>query len=110
MASLRFDKSSGNFYVRFRFGGRPFNRSLETGDPEQAQADLGRIKETLLDLKRGRFTVPAGAEPGEFIVTGGKLTGKPKLATALTLTRLIDLYREKLPPGAMEANSLATVG
>lgn len=109
MASLRFDKFSEIYYVRFRFGGRPFNRSLDTGSEEQARADLGRIEETLYDLKRGRLTIPEGAEPGEFIVTGGKLASKPMLPSVLTISGLIDLYKEKLPPGAMEANSLATV-
>lgn len=109
MASIHLHNPSGNYYVRFRFGGRPFNRSLDTGNPEQAQADRGRIEETLYDLKRGRLKIPDGAEPGEFIVTGGKLETKPKLPTVLTLSGLIDLYREKLPPGAMEQNSLVTV-
>lgn len=110
MASIYLHTPSGNYYVRFRFGGRPFNRSLDTGNPDQAKADLGRIEETLYDLKRGRVKIPEGAEPGEFIVTGGKLETKPRLPTVLTLSGLIDLYREKLPPGAMEENSLVTVG
>ena len=43
-----------------------------------------------------------------FLLSDGKLNGKPKLAAPLTLSKLFQEYLEHLPDGAMESNSLYT--
>lgn len=112
---------NGNFLVKFRYGGREYTRSLNTKDPGLAQAGLHRIEETLTRLKRGWLELPAGADPGTFITSGGQLAAKPTLnrhetteeagATAeraTTIQQLFDAYDAALPAGAKEPNTLLT--
>ena len=61
MAALSQDPRSKTFRILFWFGGKQFHKSLKTDDEEQADRWRGRIEETLLDLERGRLTLPPGA-------------------------------------------------
>src|SRR6185312_3019594 len=100
MASLIKDRS-GNYLVSFRWGGRQFTRALDTQDDTLATAGVAKVEETLMRLKRGWATMPAEAEPGIFIVSGGQLITKPvvespeihnTLPEAVCLSGLFDLY------------------
>ena len=63
MASIAPDPDgSGYFRVQFRYGGRQFKRSLKTKVEAEALAIAGRVDETLALLRRGRLTIPEGAE------------------------------------------------
>jgi hypothetical protein len=53
MASLLFDRKWQTFYVRFRYGGRSFKRSLETANQKLARGQVARVEEMLLLLRRG---------------------------------------------------------
>ena len=106
MASLECDKASGRYRVRFRYGGRPFKRSLKTTDRREADAVRVRVEETVRLLERGRLQMPADADPGSFILSDGKLNGKPVRTEVLTLDGLFRLYQEKLPEGAKELSTL----
>ena len=70
MAYLFHDKS-GNFSAKFRYRKREFTKRLHTRDREAAELGAARVDDTLMRLKRGLLTLPATAEPGEFIVSGG---------------------------------------
>jgi transposase len=116
MATKIRDKS-GNFLVSFRFGGRQFTRSLKTREEAVASTGVARIDETLMQLARGGLTLPEGAEPGIFIVSGGELTGKPVVEIAEstapetavpTLKSIFDRYEADLTPGSKEINSMET--
>jgi integrase len=117
MATLIHDKH-GNCLVAFRWGGKQFTRSLDTKDPAVAKAGVARVEETIMRLKKGWATLPAEAEPGIFIVSGGTLSAKPVVdattthntsaPAALTLSGLFDLYNAQLPAGKKESNTLLT--
>src|SRR5437870_5369143 len=108
MATLEFDEAAHRYRVRFRFGGRPFKRSLKTGIRSEAEAVRGRVEETIRLLERGRLELPVGADPGTFIISDGKLSVKPVAERVLTLGQLIAAYQKALPEGVKEANTLTT--
>src|SRR3954447_19815715 len=102
MASIKLDPAGSGFYrIQFRYGGRQFNKSLKIRSEQEAAAIAGRVEETLALLRRGRLSIPEGADVGSFILSDGKLTGRPilpKTTEALSLDRLIHLYQESPPP------------
>lgn len=116
MASFDFDRKSGNYHIRFRYGGKPYKRSLQVVDDREADRVCGVVEETLKDLKRGRLDLPGDADPGAYLISGGKLTGKPKIGHAeadaenvsFTFGRVFDTYTATLTPGSKEPNTLET--
>ena len=100
MASIEFDEASGRYRVRFRYGGRPYKRSLKTTEKREAEGVVGRVEETIRLLERGRLEIPPDADPGVFILSDGKLNGKLTADQAHTLESLFDLYPKSLPDGA----------
>ncbi len=106
MASIRQHQSSENYLVSFRFGGRQFTKSIQTKNKRIAAAHLSRIEETIRLLNSGRIQIPAAADPGHFIVSDGKAGEKQKLPRRVTLRHLFEYYRESLPDGAKEENTL----
>jgi hypothetical protein len=110
MASLVEDKS-GNFLVAFRWAARQYTRSLDTKDREVAEAGVRRVEETLMRLKRGWDSLPAGCDPGTFIASGGSLAAKPTHeppARPMTLGELFDRYLADIPEGHKEKSTLGT--
>jgi hypothetical protein len=106
MASLLFDHASRHFYVRFRYGGRAFKRSLGTSNEKLARAQAGRIEETLLLLKHGRIKMPPGSDPAIYILSDGrKLHDEPEL---LTLVQLTAAFQAGRVPGHKEASTIKT--
>jgi integrase len=100
---------SGVWRVRFRFGGRQFYRSLETDNEKTATGMLATIEETLGLLKTGRLTIPSDVEDiGAWIVSGGKVTAKPKAKEIHTLKDVVADYFASTPAGAKSDNSIAT--
>ena len=104
MASIEQDRLSGRFRVRFRYGGRQFQRSLKTKDRREAASVLGRVEETLRLIERGNIDVPPNVDTGLFILSDGKRNGKPKARTVLTLGGLLDRCFLELPEGSKEPN------
>jgi hypothetical protein len=64
----------GVYHIRFRYEGRQFKRSLKTRSRPTAEAARHQIEQTLHRLHIGLISMPAGADPGEFIVSGGTRT------------------------------------
>ncbi len=100
MAYYDLDPDSGFYRICFRFppsSGKRYKRSreLKIRDEQRADAVCGIVQETIRDLMRGVITVPEGVDPGDFILSGGKLTTKPVVAAtskALTLQGMLDQY------------------
>ncbi len=110
MASLVRDKS-GNYLVAFRWASKQYTRSLDTRDPDVAEAGVLRVEETLMRLKRGWASLPAGCAPGTFIASGGSLPSKPTHESSirpLTLGELFDRYLADIPQGHKERSTLGT--
>jgi integrase len=109
MAWLELDPDSQRYKVCFRFGGKRFKKSLKTGNQSEAEILAGGVEKTLLRLEQGLIELPEGADILSFVLSDGKRQEKPKATRQLTLEGFFQQYREKLPAGAMEANSLDTV-
>lgn len=107
MASLERDPASGNYHVRFRYGGRAFRRSLHTGEAKLARARVGRITETLHLLQNGRLHIPAGADVARYILSDG-IRHSPADVRLVTLNELFSTFQSARVPGAKETNTVAT--
>ncbi len=112
MAWLEEHPTSGHFKICFRWGGKKLKKTIKTTRRSDAEAALGRFKENLHLLERGRLELPPDADIGTFLLSDGKLTGQPAAtspAHILTAGELRDEYIAVHSNGAMEENSLATV-
>ncbi len=107
MAWLRLDKS-GRYHLGFRYGDRKFTRSLGTTDPVKANSRLERFKETVQLVESGRLELPEKADIPTFLLSDGKLPGKPTVPELIRLPGMFVAYRESIPPDTMEVESLAT--
>ena len=74
----------------------------------EAQARLLRLEENLRLIEAGRLELPEGADVATFLLSDGKLNGRPVVPATVVLCQLFDRYCESLPDGAMEASSLYT--
>lgn len=101
-------RSSGQYHLIFRYGGRRFKKALKTTQTDVAEAARVRLDENLRLVAAGRLVIPEGADIPTFLLSDGKLNGKPSLPAALTLGKLFEEYLAHLPDGAMENNSLYT--
>jgi integrase len=123
MASHDFDVKTQRARLFFRYGGRQFNRTIKVQDHREASRACALIEETIQDLERGKLTMSDDADVAAFIVSGGKLTAKPALASpqavasagptephseTASLKSLFAAYTETLTPGTKEASTLYT--
>jgi hypothetical protein len=106
MAWLEQHPKAKTYQLVFRLGGTKFKRSLKTDDLREAEGRLARLKENLRLVDSGRLVLPEHADPAAFLLSDGKLNGKPRVAERLALSQLIVRYRAALPEGALEPESL----
>lgn len=95
-----------NYHAAFKVGRTEYTHSLRTPDKREAETRLGVIRDTLYRLENGTLTMPEGADPKAFVLSGGR--GELRLengANHLTLGRLAALY---LDGWRGEANTKAT--
>ena len=104
MATLNQDSTSGR--IRFWYGGKQFMQSLKTHDRPEAEGVRTHVEETIRLLERGRLQMPPHADAGAFILSDGKLNGKPELAEQWTLKELFENYQSQLPAGAKAESTL----
>lgn len=113
MASLVED-GAGNYLIAFRWAGRQYTRSADTRDASIAEASRLRVEEAIRLTKAGWLTMPADAEPGIFLMSGGKLAKKPApapaphAAPAGSLGGLFDRYLADMPEGHKESTTRGT--
>jgi integrase len=105
MASL--EKRGDVYRAKYRYGGRQFSCSLKTGDYNEASSLRGRLEENLRLLERGRLDIPTGADIGLFLISDGKVTGKPVLKAPLSLSEFFRRYHDRKMEGK-EANTRYT--
>lgn len=106
MASIKKHPTSGNFLACFRYGGRQFTKSLQTKQRRIANAHRARIEETIRLLTSGRIQIPPTVDPGTFILSDGLVKEKQELPKRVTLSSMFEFYRNTLPEGAKEPNTL----
>ena len=97
MASIWKDSRSGNFLIKFHFASKRFTRSCESQKEKDAKGIKAAVEETLGFLNTGRLTMPEGvADPGVWIMSGGKLNEKPRIETPrLTMVgEICEAYRQ----------------
>src|SRR5215207_2522208 len=99
MASYDFDEKSGRYHIRFRHEGKPFKRSVKLPDERAARTLCGRVEDTLRELRLGRLKIPVGAEPGAFILSEGKVTGRSEAHEDISLEKLFAKYRAGVAAG-----------
>ena len=116
MASHSFDPKTAKARIHFRYGRRQFNRMISAKTDREAERACALIEETIQDLERGKLMMPPDADPVAFLISGGKLCGRPQLAPETsteparpsTLKHILDTYATTLTPGSKETNSLGT--
>jgi hypothetical protein len=110
------------FRLIFRFRGVRYTHSLHTTDQREADAILGGVERTLLQIQQRLLFVPEQVDPKEFILASGqpaqskslpstngaKQVDSP-LQSTLTFKRLSEQYLETLAIGAVEPSSLCTI-
>ena len=108
MASIHKHPRSGNWSVKFCFGGTQFSKSLRTAKTKDAERLKLQIGRTLADIDQGRLVVPENADLWAFLLSDGKLTRKPTAPDrAPTLCDLMDAYFAG-QVGQKEENTLDT--
>jgi len=101
-------KNDGPYHVAFRFAGERYKVSLGTTDIRQAEARQQRLEENIGLVKNGRLTLPDDAEIGEFLLSDGKLDGKPVPKKKLrTLGQYKGAFLASIPDGSLEENTLS---
>jgi integrase len=100
------------FRIRFRYGGSKHLLALHTSDKKEANESLARFEANLRLIERGIIDLPPDAvDVGVYIVSGGKLSGRPSEATRtkrVTLGMLFDDYLANFPKASKEASTWKT--
>lgn len=106
------ESKGGAFSIRFRFAGTKQFHCLRTSQRKEAIASLGRFETHLRLIEQGLLEPPPpGTDIGTFILSGGKLSGRPSLDERIepkTLADLFDGYLAAFPKGAKEATTWKT--
>jgi integrase len=107
MASLE-KRYDGRYRIVFCWQGKRRYHSLGKMPEREARSCLDRLEESLRFVDRGLLEVPAGADLGRLLVSGGKLNGKPALEAPLRFGELLKRYQAEHPAGVKEASTRST--
>jgi integrase len=107
MASLE-KRYDGRYRIVFCWQGERHYHSLGKMPEREAQSCLDRLEESLRFVDRGLLEVPVDSDLGRFLVSGGKLNGKPALKAPLTLGELLNRYQAEHPDGVKESSTRST--
>jgi integrase len=106
------EKKGDVFRIRFRYGGAKHLLALHTSDKKEADESLARFEANLRLIERGIIDPPpAAAEVGIYIISGGKLAGRPSETARterVTLKMLFDHYLANFPKAAKEVRTWQT--
>src|SRR5262245_52316882 len=102
---------NGTYLARFRLGGREYKRSLKTADRKSAELAMHRVEAVLHQLALGYSKVPAGVDPGDYVVSGGTLEAAPPAPARPPAPSLEEAAREFLSNlGHLAPSSRYTAG
>ncbi len=107
MASLE-KRYDGRYRIVFCWQSERRYHSLGKMPEREARSCLDRLEESLRFVDRGLLEVPLEADLGRFLVSGGKLNGKPVLETPLKFGELLKRYHAEHPAGVKEASTRST--
>jgi hypothetical protein len=107
MASLE-KRYDGRYRIVFCWQGERRYHSLGKLPERGARSCRDRLEESLRFVDRGLLEVPPDADLGRFLVSGGKLNGKPALKAPLTVGELLKRYRTEHPDGVKESSTRST--
>lgn len=100
-------RPNGRYHVAFRFGQQKLKKSLRTSDLSTAEARLHQLEENIRLLEKGRIELPDDVDVVEFLLSDGKLDGKPRLKTKLrTLRQFGDAFMASIPKSSLEASTI----
>ena len=106
------ENKGGDFSIRFRFAGAKRFLCLKTAVRKEAEAALGRFETHMRLVEQGLIPPPPpGSDVGTYILSGGKLGGRPSRdehAEPRTLADLLDGYLAEYPAGAKEVTTMKT--
>jgi integrase len=104
-------RPNGRYHIAFRFGDQKLKKSLRTSDLRTAEARLHQLEENIRLLEKGRIVLPEDADLVEFLLSDGKLDGKPQGMTKLrTFKQFGDAFLASIPEGALETETLKGMG
>ena len=107
MASLE-KRYDGRYRIVFCWDGERRYHSLGKLAEREARSCLDRLEENLRFVDRGLLEVPPDADLGRFLVSGGKLNGKPVLKAPIRFGELLKRYQAEHPTGVKEASTRST--
>ncbi len=107
MASLE-KRYDGRYRIVFCWQGERRYHSLGKMPERDARSCLDRLEESLRFVDRGLLEAPVDADLGRFLVSGGKLNGKPVLETPLRFGELLKRYQAEHPDGVKELSTRST--
>ena len=107
MASLE-KRYDGRYRIVFCWHGERCYYSLGKMPEREARCCLDRLEESLRFVDRGLLEVPSDADLGRFLVSRGKLSGKPTLKAPLTVGELLERYQIEHPDGVKESSTRST--
>src|SRR5258708_1120203 len=97
MANL--GSKNGIFFIRFRYRGSEYKKSLKTTVKTDADAAKRSVEQTIHRLLIGLRTVPPDVDAADFIVSGGTMLHPvqcPKLTKSPALPSTVELKDEYL--------------
>jgi hypothetical protein len=74
----------------------------------EARSCLDRLEGSLRFVDRGLLEIPADADLGRFLVSGGNLNAQPTLKSPLTLGELLGRYQAEHTAGMKESSTRST--
>lgn len=106
------EEKGSSFRIGFRFSGSKHYFHLKTFDRREAEATLGRFESNFRLIEQGVLDAPPDeADLGTYILSVGKLAGRPSVSVRVkprTLADLFDSYLSDYPKGSKEATTLKT--
>lgn len=104
-------RPNGCFHVSFRFCGQKLKKSLRTSNQRTAEARLLQLEENIRLVEKGRMEIPDDVDIVEFLLSDGKVDGKPRRKKTLrTLKQFRTAFLDSIPEGSLEASTLSGMG
>ena len=108
MAWLEQNRPDGPYQLVVRYGTQRLKRSTRTTDARRANEIALRADRRLEMLECGELPLPDDVDVLTFLMADGSAPNRTKPLASVTLATTCDEYRNSLPDGALEKNTLLT--